>query len=259
MVVCPVISFPHGSATAEVKIFEARRAVEEGGKEIEMVVNIGRVLSGKWEYVKNEIRLVNEAVVDAGAILTVVFETQCNLSVSYLKCSSELMRVDLSEGQIIKLCGICSEVGVAYVQTSVGYAQLNGVYSSKEASSPYLHLIKKHITPRVKIKVSQGVQTLDDLLRARALGVSRVATVGMYSYCQTMLMAHISRALRLPLRALAVVSREVGGNISLLSTFTDSEIQYSDYCYSRRSLEERDRKGANRASASWFIRRASLR
>ena len=77
VLVCPVIGFPHGNSTTEVKVFEARRAAEEGGKEIDMVVNIGRVLSGKWEFVENEIRKVNEAVVGAGAILKVIFENDC--------------------------------------------------------------------------------------------------------------------------------------------------------------------------------------
>lgn len=77
VLICPVIGFPHGNSTTEVKVFEARRAAEEGGKEIDMVVNIGRVLSGKWEFVENEIRAVNKAVVEAGAILKVIFENDC--------------------------------------------------------------------------------------------------------------------------------------------------------------------------------------
>lgn len=158
--VCPVIGFPHGNSTTEVKVFEARRAAEEGGKEIDMVVNIGRVLSGKWEYVKNEIKKVNEAVVEAGAILKVIFENDY-----------------LSEIEIIKLCEICSEVGVAYVKTSTGYGfvkQANGDYNYKGATIPQLKLMKKHISGDVKIKAAGGVRTLDDLLRVRAIGVSRV-------------------------------------------------------------------------------------
>jgi deoxyribose-phosphate aldolase len=58
-------------------VYEAIRAVEEGGKEIDMVVNIGRVLSSKWEFVKGEIEKVNRAVVERGAILKVIFENDC--------------------------------------------------------------------------------------------------------------------------------------------------------------------------------------
>lgn len=75
--VCPVISFPHGNSTIEVKKFEAIRAVEEGGKEIDMVVNIGRVLSGKWGFVEDEIRYINDAVVGRGSVLKVIFENDC--------------------------------------------------------------------------------------------------------------------------------------------------------------------------------------
>ena len=60
-----------------MKVFEAKRAVEEGGKEIDMVVNIGRVLSEKWEYVKHEIAMVNKAVTERDAILKVIFENDC--------------------------------------------------------------------------------------------------------------------------------------------------------------------------------------
>jgi deoxyribose-phosphate aldolase len=77
VLICPVIGFPHGNSAIEVKAFEAKRAVEEGGDEIDMVVNIGRVLSGKWEYVEHEIRCVNEVVTEGGAILKVIFENDC--------------------------------------------------------------------------------------------------------------------------------------------------------------------------------------
>lgn len=75
--ICPVIAFPHGNSTTDVKLFEAINAVSEGGVEIDMVVNIGRVLSEKWEYVAHEIRVVNQAVVERGAILKVIFENDC--------------------------------------------------------------------------------------------------------------------------------------------------------------------------------------
>jgi deoxyribose-phosphate aldolase len=77
VLVCPVIGFPHGNSTTEVKVFEAKRAAEEGGKEIDMVVNVGRVKSGKWEFVRAEIRHVNNAVTERGAVLKVIFENDC--------------------------------------------------------------------------------------------------------------------------------------------------------------------------------------
>jgi len=160
VLVCPVIGFPHGNSTTEVKVFEAVRAVEEGGKEIDMVVNVGRVLSGKWEYVAHEIRLVNQAVTGRGSVLKVIFENDY-----------------LGDEEIIKLCEICSEIGVAFVKTSTGYGfvkQSNGDYNYKGATIPQLELMKKHVSPNVQIKAAGGVRTLDDLLRMRALGVTRV-------------------------------------------------------------------------------------
>jgi deoxyribose-phosphate aldolase len=77
VLVCPVIGFPHGNSTTEVKVFEARRAAEEGGKEIDMVVNIGKVLSEEWGYVSDEIAQINGIVVENGAILKVIFENDC--------------------------------------------------------------------------------------------------------------------------------------------------------------------------------------
>ncbi len=67
-------------------MYEAIRAVEEGGKEIDMVVNIGRVLSGKWEFVKGEIEKVNRAVVERGAILKVIFENDCEFLNFQITC-----------------------------------------------------------------------------------------------------------------------------------------------------------------------------
>lgn len=104
-----MIGFPHGNSTTEVKVFEARRAVEEGGNEIDMVVNIGRVLSGKWEYVEKEIRAINKVVVDSGAILKVIFENDCEFLNPSHHSASRLRfhtQVDGEEGTERKVRGI---------------------------------------------------------------------------------------------------------------------------------------------------------
>ena len=72
--VCPVIGFPHGNSTTRTKVAEAVEVVELGGTEVDMVVNVGKVLGGDWEYVESEIRAINEAVTSAEAILKVIFE-----------------------------------------------------------------------------------------------------------------------------------------------------------------------------------------
>lgn len=77
VLVCPVIGFPHGNSTTQVKVFEATEAAKAGGKEIDMVINVGKALSGEWRYVEEEIAAVNAAVVAHGAILKVIFENDC--------------------------------------------------------------------------------------------------------------------------------------------------------------------------------------
>jgi len=87
------------------------------------------------------------------------------------------MESDLTEQEIIKLCEICSTIGVAYIKTSTGYGftkRPNGDYNYDGATIAHLELMKKHVTGNVKIKAAGGVRTLDDLLRVRALGVDRV-------------------------------------------------------------------------------------
>ena len=87
------------------------------------------------------------------------------------------MIIDLNSEQIIRLSEICSNLKVAYIKTSTGYGfvkQANGDYNYKGATIPHLKLMREHASPEVKIKAAGGVRTLDDLLRVRALGVSRV-------------------------------------------------------------------------------------
>lgn len=157
--VCAVIGFPHGNSSTGIKVAEAEAAVLAGAPEIDMVVNIGKVLSGDWDYVRRDIRLVNEVVVGQGGILKVIFEND------YLK-----------DEHIIKLCEICTEIKVAFVKTSSGYGfikQANGDYNYKGATEAHLKLMRKHCPSSVQIKAAGGVRTLDDLLKVRALGCSR--------------------------------------------------------------------------------------
>jgi len=160
VLVCPVIGFPHGNSTAKVKVYEAVEAVEAGGKEIDMVINIGKALGGDWDYVKDEITQINDAVVQRGAILKVIFENDY-----------------LQDTHIIKLCEICSEIGVAFIKTSTGYGfvkQPGGAYNYAGATFHHLQLMRKHTAPSTQIKAAGGVRTLVDLLKVRALGVTRV-------------------------------------------------------------------------------------
>lgn len=160
VLVCPVIGFPHGNSTTEIKVQEAAAAAQAGGQEIDMVLNVGKVLGGDWEYVSREIDAINRAVVQRGAILKVIFEND------YLQSE-----------HIVKLCEICTELNVAFVKTSTGYGfvkQADGSYNYLGATVQDLKLMRKHAGPKVQIKAAGGVRTLDDLLHVMSLGVTRI-------------------------------------------------------------------------------------
>jgi deoxyribose-phosphate aldolase len=165
--VCAVIAFPHGNSTTSIKVREATEAVADGASEIDMVVNIGKVLGGDWGYVSDEIKAVNETVVRDGAILKVIFENDY-----------------LGDAHILRLCEICSEHAVAFVKTSTGYGfvkQPNGFYSYAGATDHALRLMRAHCAPGVQVKAAGGVRTLDDLLRVRGLGVTRIGATATKS------------------------------------------------------------------------------
>ena len=165
--ICAVVTFPHGNSTTSIKIKETEEAIGSGANEIDMVVNIGKVLSSDWAYVAEEIRLINEVVVNNKAILKVIFENDL-----------------LYDEHIIKLCEICSDIKVAFVKTSTGYGfvkQSNGFYSYKGATDHHLKLMRKHCSANVQIKAAGGIRTLDDLLHVREIGVTRIGATATES------------------------------------------------------------------------------
>jgi deoxyribose-phosphate aldolase len=160
VLVCTVIGFPHGSHTTAMKVWETREACENGATEIDMVVNIGKVLGGDWSYVEDEIRQINAEALKHGAILKVIFEND------YLKDEHK-----------IKLCRICSSIPVAFVKTSTGYGYTkgeDGKFSTKGATVEDCRLMLANVAPGVQVKAAGGVRTLDELLRMKELGVTRI-------------------------------------------------------------------------------------
>lgn len=156
-----VIGFPHGNSATEIKVNETRLACEQGATEIDMVVNIGKVLGGDWEFVADEIGQISEETHRNGAILKVIFENDF---------------VTKREDKI-RLCEICSEKGADFVKTSTGYGFVkgsDGKYSYQGATEEDLKLMREHADPDVQVKAAGGIRTLDDLLRVRDLGVTRV-------------------------------------------------------------------------------------
>lgn len=165
-----VIGFPHGSNTVSVKVFETKEAINDGAVEIDMVVNIGKVLGEDWDYVKTEIKAINDATVAGGAILKVIFENDYMTDDKY----------------IIRLCEICSELKVAFVKTSSGYGfvkQSDGSYNYKGATEHDLKLMRKHSAPDVEVKAAGGVRTLEDTLKVRSWGVTRIGATATEAIC----------------------------------------------------------------------------
>lgn len=161
VLVCTVIGFPHGNSRVDVKVFETQRAIDDGAQEIDMVVNTGKVLSGDWDYVYQEISAIAGVTKKHGAALKVIFENDFLPDDSYK----------------IRLCEICSELKVEFVKTSTGYGfvkQPDGSYAYLGATDHDLILMRKHSSPDVEVKAAGGVRTLEDVLKVRALGVSRI-------------------------------------------------------------------------------------
>ena len=168
--VCPVVAFPHGNSSTAIKVQEAKAAARAGGSEIDAVINIGKALGGDWGYVQDEVRALNGAVRAEGAILKVIFENDY-----------------LEDAHIIRLCELCSEAEVAFVKTSTGYGfvkQPNGSYNYRGATDRHLRLMREHCAPQVQLKAAGGVRTLDDLLRVRALGVTRIGATATEAMLQ---------------------------------------------------------------------------
>jgi deoxyribose-phosphate aldolase len=144
------IGFPHGGHTTAVKEAEARRAVADGGQELDMVINISQALSGRWAYVRDDIRAVIDIAHAAGRQVKVIFEN-CYLT----------------DAHKIRLCEICGDLGADWVKTSTGYG-------SGGATLDDLRLMRRHAPPAVQVKAAGGIRDLDALLEVRAIGVTRV-------------------------------------------------------------------------------------
>ena len=170
-----VVGFPHGNSSINIKLKEAELALADGATELDMVVNIGKVLSDDWQYVNDEVRLLNELVTSRGATLKVIFETDF------------LNRDEFK----YKLCQVCNKHRVAFAKTSTGYGfvkQENGMYAYQGATDHDLVLMRDACIESVQIKAAGGIRTLDDILRVRAIGVTRVgatATEAILSEAKT--------------------------------------------------------------------------
>jgi len=155
-----VIGFPHGNSSTAVKVYEAEQACKDGVKEIDMVINIGKVLGGDWDYVEQEIRAVTETCHRNHIKVKVIFETDF---------------ITRTEDKI-RLCEICTRAKADFVKTSTGYGFVkkpNGDYNYTGATVSDIRLLRKHSGPGVQVKCAGGVRTLDDLMKMKAAGATR--------------------------------------------------------------------------------------
>ena len=160
-----VIGFPHGGSTTDVKVRETEIACQQGAREVDMVVNIGRVLAEQWREVGEEICQVVAAAKAMGAITKIIFETGL-LPNDSLK---------------IRLCELSEAAGAAFVKTSTGFGYVkseDGTLRATGATEHDIRLMKKHIGKRVQIKASGGIRTYADAKRFIALGATRLGTSG---------------------------------------------------------------------------------
>lgn len=162
--VCTVIGFPHGGNTTDIKVIETIEACRNGATEIDMVVNIGKVIGGQWDDVENEIAQVMDAAIEHNAITKVIFENDY-----------------LNDAQKIQLCAICSNLHVAFVKTSTGFGyvkQVDGTFLAKGATLADIRLMRANCPPEIQIKASGGIRTLNDMMAAIDAGATRIGMSG---------------------------------------------------------------------------------
>ena len=152
--ICTVVGFPLGATLSAVKAFETAQAIKAGAQEIDMVINVGWVKSGKWDEVKQDIQAVLTACGYTGGIvpLKVIFET----------CL-------LTENEIVKLCEICRDLGVAFVKTSTGF-------STGGATVKDVALMRQTVGETIGVKASGGVRDAETALAMIKAGANRLGT-----------------------------------------------------------------------------------
>ena len=152
--VCTVVGFPLGMSDTRVKAFETRAAIEDGAQEVDMVINVGALKDGKYDFVRSDIQTLKE-VCGKDIVLKVIIET----------CL-------LTDEEKIKMCEIVSASGADFIKTSTGF-------STAGATKPDVALMKAHMTAGKKVKAAGGIADFNDardfvLLGADRLGTSRL-------------------------------------------------------------------------------------
>jgi deoxyribose-phosphate aldolase len=162
-----VIGFPHGNSCTESNRYETELACRDGAVEIDVVINIGKTLSGDWEYVERDVKAVCEEAHQHGAKVKFIFENDYLTSGGAGLSSDDFKR---------RLCEICERAGANWVKTSSGYGfvkQPDGSYFYKGATEHDLRLMRLSCSDAVQVKAAGGVRDLDGLIRVCDLGATR--------------------------------------------------------------------------------------
>lgn len=149
VLVSTVVGFPHGSNLTEVKVAEAIKAMEDGAVELDMVLNIGQLRSGKTDYVRDDIKAVCDAAHARNVKVKVIFEN------AYL-----------TDEEKVTACKLCDEAGADWVKTSTGFAPGGATLED-------LRLMRANVSERVQVKAAGGVRTLPAILEVIDVGVTR--------------------------------------------------------------------------------------
>jgi deoxyribose-phosphate aldolase len=169
------IGFPHGGHVTSIKVAEAEQAMADGARELDMVVNVGKVLSKAWKYVADDIAAVVAVAHRRGALVKVIFEN-CFLTDEHKE----------------QLCRICGEVRADFVKTSTGYGASGAIDDD-------LRLMRRCAPAHVQVKAAGGVRSYERVLAVRALGVTRIgatATQAILDDCKLQLAKGGSAAVR---------------------------------------------------------------
>ncbi|MCP5114530.1 MAG: deoxyribose-phosphate aldolase [bacterium] len=145
-----ISGFPHGSENTAVKLYETRDLLRRGAKEIDMVLNIGKLLSRQFHYVENELLQMAETCHEQGALLKVIFENAF-----------------LTEELKIVACKISKRARVDFSKTATGFAPSG-------ATMEDLRRMVQHCQPRVKVKAAGGIRTLDKAIEVYNIGCTRI-------------------------------------------------------------------------------------
>ena len=144
-----VVGFPDGSSTTAAKLYESRDLLRRGAKEIDMVINIGKLISRDFQYIESELLQMAQGCHESGAILKVIFEN------AYL-----------TDDLKIVACKICKKTGVDFSKTSTGFAPTG-------ATPEDLRLMVRHCGDTVKVKAAGGVRSLDKAIEVYEIGCAR--------------------------------------------------------------------------------------